>query len=216
MNKNKIFLISVVVIAVVVFGLFALLSKTEKTQEAQIVQTSIDPSLLIREHSPIKGSLDAKVTIVEFLDPECEACRAMHPIMKTLLKEYDGKVRLVIRYMPFHGNSLLAASALEEAKELGKFDEALDKLFERQPEWADHRYPKPELIAVILKEIGISEKQLDNTYLVKKHRGKVDIDEADGAKLGVRMTPTFFVNGEMLSNIGYDPVKQAIEKALAK
>lgn len=216
MNKNKIFLISVVVFAVVVFSFFAFLSKTEKKLETQAAPTSIDSSLLIREHSPIKGPMNAQVTIIEFLDPECEACRAMHPILKTLLKEYEGKVRLVIRYMPFHRNSLLAASALEEAKELGKFDEALDKLFEKQPEWADHSYPKPELIAFFLNEIGIDSKQLDNTYLITKHRAKVEIDQADGAKLGVRATPTFFVNGEMLSNIGYDPIKQAIEKALAK
>ena len=215
MKKNKIFLISVVAFAVIAFGLFTFLSRTEKNEKIDRAQVSVDNSLLIKDHSPSKGSVDAKVTIVEFLDPECEACRAMHPIMKALLQEYEGKVRLVIRYMPFHGNSLFAASTLEEARDAGKFDEALDVLFEKQPEWANHGSPRPELIPIFLREIGIDEKRLESSIVISKHRWKVDMDQSDGEKLGVRATPTFFVNGEMLSQIGYDPVKQAIEKALA-
>lgn len=215
MSKNRIFLVITIALAVVMFGGLIFWSKTSNN-EGSTVDSKIDPSLFIKPHSPIKGSEDAKVTVVEFLDPECEACRAMHPIIKRLLSEYEGKIKFVIRYMPLHGNSRFAAVHLEEAREQGKYDEALDILFERQPEWADHGRPRPDLIPVLLSEIGIDKATLESSNLISKHGWKIDLDQSDGKALGVRYTPTFFVNGEMLSEIGYGPVKQAIEKHLAK
>ncbi len=210
MNKNKIFILVAVIIALVVFGILTL--SNQKSVEASKATTQND-SLLVKPHSPIKGNPDAAVTVVEFLDPECESCRAMHPIMKKLLEEYDGKIKLVIRYMPLHPNSKFASAALEEAREQGRFHEALDLLFEKQPEWGDHHNPRPELISTYLKDLGITGN-LDANALIAKHGSKVDVDQADGVKLGVRYTPTFFVNGVELPEIGYEPVKQAIEIAL--
>lgn len=213
MKNNKVFLLSSLIVAFVFF--LALLVWTKRsTPEIATEQPKVDASLLIKAHSPIKGNADAKVTIVEFLDPECEACRAMHPILKNLMEEYKDNLRLVIRYMPFHGNSKLAAAGLEEAREQGRFDEALDILFARQPEWGDHHHPKPELIPILLAEAGVDKKTLDPSALIAKHGEKIDIDEADGKSVGVRMTPTFFVNGEIQHEIGYEPLKKAIEKAL--
>ncbi len=169
---------------------------------------------LIGAHSPVKGPVSAPVTIVEFLDPECESCRAMHPIVNTVLEEYGDRVRLVIRYMPFHDNSLLAASALEEAREVGKFEEALDVLFENQPIWASHQDPKPELIAPILADLGIQSDRLERDYVIPKHLWKIERDQADGVRLGIQGTPVFFVNGVRLSGLGYGPLKAAIERAL--
>jgi len=214
-KNNKTFLVVVGVLALIAFAGTMFWSKsTDKAVSSS--GPKVDSAILIKEHSPVKGSKDAKVTIVEFLDPECEACRAMHPIIKTLMGEYDGKIKLVIRYMPLHGNSRIAALSLEEAREQGKYDEALNTLFERQPEWADHAQPRPEMIPVLLGQLGISKLTLESSTLNSKHGWKVDLDQADGEKAGVRFTPTFFVNGEMLNEIGYGPVKQAIDKALAQ
>jgi protein-disulfide isomerase len=78
-------------------------------------------SPLVRLDSPTLGPADAPVTLVEFLDPECESCSAFYPTVKRILKDYDGKVRLVVRYMPFHHNSTLAATFTEAAGEQGKY-----------------------------------------------------------------------------------------------
>ncbi len=171
--------------------------------------------LLVRAHSPTKGPDSAPVTIVEFLDPECESCRAMHPIVNDVLAEYRDRVRLVIRYMPLHQSSVLAAASLEEARELGKYDAALDVLFEKQPTWGSHQEPKPELIATYLAELGIDPARLQREYVVPKHLWKIERDQADGQALGVRGTPEFFVNGVRLSELGYRPLKQAIDRALS-
>jgi protein-disulfide isomerase len=214
MKNNKTFLLVVLAVGGSIFLGLALFSKNQSAHVTEGAK-KLDLAIFVKPHSPVKGLADAKVTVVEFFDPECEACRAMHPIMAALISEYGGKVRFVMRYMPFHSSSRYAISALEEARELGKFDDALDVLFERQPEWGDHSNPRPELIAVYLEKLGIKKSLLDEAYLIPKHKWKIDLDQADGIQLGIRVTPTFFVNGQPLAEIGYDPIKSAIEDALA-
>ncbi|MCG7605741.1 thioredoxin domain-containing protein, partial [Halomonas sp. MM17-34] len=75
---------------------------------------------LVRSHSPILGREDAPVTIVEFFDPACEACRAFYPLTKSILETYPEKVRLIVRYTPFHGDvSDKAIRVLEVARRQG-------------------------------------------------------------------------------------------------
>ncbi len=208
--NNKKFLIISVLVAIVGFTALSFYNSNSKSNRNE----AVDSDVLIKPHSPSKGIATAPVTIVEFLDPECESCRAMHPIVQNLLKEYEGKVRLVIRYMPFHRNSMFVSTALEEAKEQGKFEEALNILFENQPIWGDHHNPRPELIPGYLEAVGIPKQTLDPGALLSKHQSKIEIDRKDGELLGISSTPTFFVNGVKLETIGYEPIKQAIEKAL--
>lgn len=214
MKSNKIFIAVILVFAAVVFaGVKWFSDKETSAQKSEV--TVVDQSLLIKDHSPIKGAANAKVTLVEFLDPECEACRAMHPIVKQLLSEYEGQLRVVVRYLPFHGNSMYAAAAIEEAREQGKFDEALDTLFLNQPAWGSHAHPQPELIVTYLSEIGVDKKSLEKDKVIAKHGWKIDQDAADGKVVGANRTPTFFVNGKILDQIGYLPLKTAIDAELA-
>jgi len=211
MKKNKLFIIASVFIITALFGAAIFFKKEEPKPETS---TRANPTNLIREHSYAKGPSDAKVTIVEFFDPECEACRAMHPVMDQLYKEYSGKIRIVYRYTPFHANSLYASSALEEAKEHGKFEEALTELFENQPTWGDHHNPRPELISGYMEKLGLQRNLFEKDAVISKHKSKIEIDQKDGNELLVQQTPTFFVNGKKLYNIGYDFIKMAIDESL--
>jgi protein-disulfide isomerase len=189
----------------------------EREQQAAAAQSpAADPALLVRPDSPSKGPRDAQVTIVEFLDPECEACRAMHPIVSRVMAEYEGRVRLVVRYVPLHRNSLLAASALEAAGEQGRYWEMLEVLFANQPVWGDHHAPRPELIPDYARQIGLDMAAFEPSYQGIKHRAKVERDRADAERLGVRGTPTFYVNGRRLEQLGYGPLRALIEEELAK
>jgi protein-disulfide isomerase len=172
-------------------------------------------SVYVRPHSHFIGPADAKVTIVEFLDPECETCRAMYPMVKQVMAEFQGKARLVIRYMPFHQNSLFAASALEAAAEQKKYWELLEAMFAAQPMWADHHHPRPELIPEIAKQAGLDMDAFNQALSKPAHKQKVEIDQADGKTLGVNGTPTFFVNGKMLQQLGYEPLRALVAQELA-
>ena len=202
--------------AVVLVAAFLIGANWYRSEEtAQAEQTAVQGSdRLVRPHSPTLGLATAPVTLVEFLDPECEACGAMHPIVKQLMREFDGRLRLVVRYMPFHPNSAYAASLLEGAREQGKYWELMDVFFARQHEWAGHAAPRPELLAGYARDLALDMRQIGATGTSAETERRIKQDAEDGAALGVTRTPTFFVNGKPLPEIGYEPVRAAIEAAL--
>ena len=202
-------------LGVVAFAALALMLGGSTSREPAGASAPAGSDALVRAHSPIKGRADAPVTIVEFLDPECESCRAMYPIVESILAEYAGRVRLVVRYVPLHSSSVLAAASLEEARELGKYEEALEVLFAKQPTWGSHHDPRPELIAQYLADIGIDPARLRAEVVIPKHRSKIEQDAADAAALGVSRTPVLFVNGARLATLGYGPLRRAVEAALS-
>ena len=215
MNKNRMFLIGSAALLVGVFGGRAYFDRNQAAENAAPAYR-VDNAKLVRAHSPIKGNKDAPVTIVEFLDPECESCRAMQPITDALLDEFSGRIRIVIRYLPLHPNSAYASAALEETREIGKYEEALNLFYSRQPQWASHHDPKPEFISKYLIELGIDKKKTGEEYLVSKHKPKLALDLQDAKDLGLQQTPTFFVNGRLLSELGYQALKREIGKELAE
>jgi len=170
---------------------------------------------LIRPHSPTLGPANAPVTVVEFLDPECESCAAMHPIMKRVLKEFDGRMRLVIRYMPLHGNSVYASSLLEAAHEQNKYWELMDAIFARHPEWASHHAPRPDLLVAYAAQVGIDADRLRTAASAPDIRQRIQQDATDGQALGANRTPTIFVNGVALDRLGYEPLRAAVAAALS-
>lgn len=216
MKGNKAFLVVTALVVLAVFGAAAYVMRAKQTPDANFDPVRADASLLVAAHSYVKGPADAKVTIVEFLDPECEACRGVHSIVKRVMTEYEGKVKLVVRYMAFHKNADFAAATLEEAREAGKYEEALDLLFEKQPEWGSHHAPRPELIPGYLETLGLKASALKRETVLAKHGSKIQKDMEDGRKLGVDSTPTFFVNGRTLYQLGYAPLKALIDEELAR
>lgn len=218
MRRDVLVVVAIAVVAVVALVIGARVYRGAQEQERQAAAAAappVDPDRLVRPDSPSKGPRDAPVTIVEFLDPECEACRAMYPLVERVMREYEGKVRLVVRYVPLHANSALAASALEAAGEQGRYWDMLEALFLHQPEWGDHHQPRPERIPDYAREIGLDMEAFLPSFQGIKHRAKVDRDRADAEALGVRGTPTFYVNGRLLERLGYEPLKAAVEEALA-
>lgn len=178
---------------------------------------------LVRPDSPTLGAADAKVTIVEFLDPECESCRAFNPTVKKILKDYDGKVRLVVRYMPLHPNSLSAATFTEAAGEQGKYWQAQEMLFQKQPEWGTkHGAPSGEqadintLFKKYAVELGLDTNKMDAAFAENRYAAKLERDKKDGQALGVMQTPTIFVNGRQLARLYEADLKSLIEEELKK
>jgi protein-disulfide isomerase len=171
-------------------------------------------ALLIRPHSPTQGPAQAPVTIVEFFDPECEACRAMYPIVKQVMADFDGRVRLVIRYMPLHRNSVYAATLLEAARAQNKYWEFLEVVLARQPEWADHAAPRPELLMTYAPLAGLDAARLQTASADPQIRARIEQDTRDGTALGANRTPTFFINGRPLLRLGYAELRAAVQAEL--
>ena len=205
--------VPILVIAVVAALFFGSQSAPRTSARPSLPAGSGQAGQLVYADSPTLGPADAPVTLVEFLDPECEACRAWYPIVKQVLDDYGSDLRLVIRYVPGHGNSALAIVALEEARDQGRFWEMLEYLFEKQPVWGEKQEPQDDAFVQYGSDIGLDVQALTSA-LANPDYQIAQRDAADGEALGVRGTPTFFVNGSMVEDQSERGLRAAIEAAL--
>lgn len=157
---------------------------------------------LFRDHAPIIGPADAKVTIIEFFDPSCEACRAMYPYVKQIMAAHEGKVRLVLRYAALHPGSDEAVRILEASRKQDKFQVVLDALIEKQPEWAQDGSPKLERAWQIAGEVGLDLTKARADGALPEVDAVLTQDAADVQAVELRGTPTFYVNGKPLLELG--------------
>jgi len=172
---------------------------------AEVALVALSPelaALLIRPHSPVIGAAKAPVTVVEVLDPACEACRAFAPVVRQLLFLYPEDVRVVVRFADFHPGSEEAIRLLEAARMQGKFEPMLDALFEKQEEWSSHSAPNPARIWDIAKEAGVNVAKARTDARAASVDKVLELEAGDLAALKVERTPTFFVNGKPLLNFG--------------
>jgi len=218
--KNKPFYIAILIVSLFL-GIFIYFKQSKSPNQAGAdLQTSnyrvvpLEASLLVKPHSITKGPAQAKVTLVEFLDPECESCAATYPFVKDLMKEFENDVKIVVRYMTYHQNSKYVANILEGARSENKYWETLSLLFSTQNEWANHHMPKPELIPEILKPLKLNMSKIISDAKAGQYDQQITEDFEDGKKAGVRGTPTFFVNGQMVDDISYESLRNAIRSQL--
>lgn len=214
--KKDIKLVVFPLIALVIFGgLLAFFNKKDSsTTEASAPSTP--QANLYREGNYTKGPENAKVTVLEFFDPECEGCAAFHPILQKILAEYPNDVKLVARYMLFHGNSYPAALALEGAGKQGKYWEMYATLLERQNEWSHQEGSVTSTFEKFAKEMNLNIAEFNKSYDDLTFQAALARDVSEGKLLGVRGTPTFFINGQILMNLSYNDLKAAIDRELAK
>lgn len=181
------------------------------------VATAPTAALLVRDHSPVFGPPNAPVTIVEFFDPACETCRAFHPVVKEILDDFKGQVRVVLRYAAFHQGSDEVVKMLETARSQGVFEPVLEAVLAAQPEWASHGSPNLSRAWAAAESAGLdvdrARQSLNSPAILDTAR----LDANDIATLGIRKTPTFFVNGKPLPSFGmqqlYDLVQQEVRAA---
>ena len=215
--------IKILAVIGIIIVIAAIMGTSYYRKSKQGERTSTEPdSRLVRPDSAALGPANAPVTLVEFLDPECESCRAFNPVIKQILKEYEGRLRLVVRYMPLHPNSRLAAAFTEAAGEQGKYWEMQEILFRQQPEWGErHGQPAPapqETPTVLFEryaaEIGLDLEKVKKSVAQNQFAAKIERDLQDGQSLGVSRTPTFFVNGRRLMRFSREDLKALIDEEL--
>lgn len=185
--------------------------------EAPVQLTPELVARLERPHSPVLGAKKARVTVVEVLDPACEACRAFAPIVEQLLFLYPEDVRVVVRFANFHPPSQEAIRLLEAARQQGKFHESLNALFEKQEEWANHSAPQPGRVWDIAGQVGVDVAKARRTANEPGVNKLLSEEAEDLVALKVERTPTFFVNGKLLVDFGpkqlFALVKEEVDKS---
>jgi protein-disulfide isomerase len=195
-----------------------------ETALSERLRTGAKVQMLLREpvppvinvsasNGPARGDATAAVTIIEFTDFQCAACGAMYPVMEDVLKSYGNRVRFVIRDYPLttlHPNAFRAAQAASAAQAQGKFWEYIDILFRNQSTLDADSLKK------YATQIGLDRKRFDLEFESGKYDADIRRDIEDGELYGVEGTPTIFINGVMLTELGADSLRAAIERAFAK
>jgi len=197
------------------FALATYLYRSQQAERIGALAAAVD-SPLERPHSRGKGPANAKVVLVEFFDPACETCRIFDPYVKKLLAEHPKKVRLVLRYAPFHQGSDTMVKILEAAGLQDRFWETLQVMYETQPQWASHHHPQPDKIWQFLPRAGVDVDRARRDAQDPKFAEIIEQDLADGRALDVRKTPQFFVNGKPLLNFGYDQLRSLLNTEVAE
>ncbi|MFN3302145.1 MAG: DsbA family protein [Roseateles sp.] len=215
MNRRALFVGLTAAGAVAAFATGAVFYQRGEQQQASR-QASASFDVMVREHSPVMGPSDAPVTIVEFFDPACEACRAFYPFVKQTLAAFPRDVRLVMRYVPFHQEpSVVGVQILEAARRQDKFEAVLEALLRDQPVWASHQSPSPSRAWDSAKAAGLDLEQAKAFVDTGVTSKLLEQDVADLKQVGVRATPTFFVNGKPLTQVDpqtlHDLVKSEVE-----
>jgi len=217
--QNKI-LISIVAILALISGLFFFMGSDDNNSENLSLDASnmmLEGSAFERAYSPVMGAVNAPVTIVEFFDPSCEACRAFHPVVKKILGEFPGQVRLVLRYATFHKGSEEIVRMLEASRLQGVFEPVLEVLLNRQPEWAIHGNPRLDKAWDFAEQAGL-DVEVAKKAMFSDEINQILVQEKEDIKaLKVSRTPTFYVNKKPLPKFGgqelYELVLSEVEAA---
>jgi protein-disulfide isomerase len=189
----------------------------ENLREKHHVQVALEPPELprieVEAKGPSRGPSGAPVTIVEFSDFQCPFCGREYPVIDKLMKEYDGKVRLVFRHYPldFHPFAAKAAEAGACAADQNKFWELHDKMFSNQGKLA------VEDLKGYAKTVGVDPAKFDKCLDSGEKKQQVEADQKAGTDAGVNGTPAFFVNGVFINGaVPYEQIKQAVDRELKK
>ncbi len=202
-----------VVVLVVAFVFGSSYYKGKQAEKIGFMAQEND-ELFVRDYSQTLGSDEAKVYLVEFMDPACETCAAFSPFVKQIVNRNAGKIKLVLRYAPFHDGADYFVKILEAAKRQGKYWETLDIMYKTQPYWASHHDPQPDKIWQFLPRAGVDVAQIRKDMNDPAIARIIDQDMADAETLGVRKTPGFFVNGKPLQTFGSQQLLQLIQSEL--
>jgi len=206
---NKILVISAVLgLLMIVLGTLAYMSGPAKRSPVA------EHSALVRSHSPSFGDAGAKVHIVEFFDPACDTCRSFYPFVKQMIAANPGRIRLSIRYAPFHKGSDQVVRLLEASRRQGKYWETLEALLAAQSQWVVQHTARLDLAWNAIEGAGLQMHKLKEDMSSPELAGVIQQDLQDAVALNVTKTPEFFVNGRPMPSFGYEQLKTLVEQAL--
>ncbi|MDG2131818.1 MAG: thioredoxin domain-containing protein [Fuerstiella sp.] len=170
---------------------------------------ALPSELKLNPDDHLEGDAAAAVVLVEYLSLQCPSCAAGHPDVQQLLTNNPSDVVVVRRHLPLHTStggpfqhSFEAALAAEAAGRQGMFDQMVDQLFSRQSEW-DNSFTSEQVQAVFediaVNTLGLNLTTFNADMSDQVLTDRVNRDIADAGALGVSGTPTFFLNGQVMS-----------------
>lgn len=205
---NKIIFWLLIILALILGG-YKLVKWVNTPQEQ-----GVPASVTLGEDEWSKGNPVAEVTLIEYSDFQCPACKTYYPLIKRLSEEKKDELRIVYRHLPLvsiHKNSIASAKAAEAAGRQGKFWEMHDQLFDKQDDWSDDSSPEDKFESYA-SELGLYLEKFKSDYESSEVENDVNSDLRAANSLRLNSTPSFILNGRKIENPrGYDDLKKIIE-----
>lgn len=211
-------LIGAVVVVILAALTATVLIQDEVTETAETEQSIAAEyaAALESDHAPTLGDPDARVHIVEFLDPACETCALFFPMVKQWMNEVPGKLRLSVRHVPFHKGSDYAVRVLEASREQGKYWETLEALLTSQRQWTQNHTVLQDRIIPAIADVGLDVDKLMDDMNRMDVMVRMERDQKDAITLQVRATPEYYVNGRPLPSFGREQLATLVREELEK
>ncbi|WP_407835929.1 DsbA family protein [Streptomyces sp. DSM 116496] len=218
LKKNLVVVAALLAVFGAAFGTFLLVKEGDSAGAAQALPAPGEAQVVREDSHRLTSPQRSELTIVEFLDFECEACGAVHPTVERLRQEYGDRVTFVARYfpMPGHSNSRTAAVAVEAAAQQGKFEDMYRKMFATQKEWGELKNSQADVFRGYAQQLGLDMGKFDAAVKNPATEDRVRADQRDGMGLNVQGTPTFFLDGRRIQTPRtYEAFKAVIDERLA-
>ncbi len=216
-TETKVLGVILLLTAVLLFGGIFFLSRGNSSTSPQTIESTTVSQIDYSKGEKI-GSDSAKVKVVEFSDLECPACLAAEPSVKSIRTSYKpDQVQLIYRHFPLpqHTHSSTVAALAEAAGKQGKFWEMHDKLFDTQSQWSAMGDATPFFMDLV-KQLELNENEIKQDMGNPAVKARIEDDVAEGNRLGINQTPTFFVNGHKLNMKSFDDLNTAVANELKK
>ena len=174
--------------------------ETAQPAPVQLPQRAVPPAQrrvtdVSIEGAPVRGPEDAPITIVEFSDFQCPFCSRVHPTLARLLTTYPESVRLVFKHntLPMHPEAPLAHRASIAAAEQGQFWEMHDLII------VNIRDLSRGTLMSYARELDLDLAKFASDMDSEQVSSLLDRDIAESERLGITGTPTFLINGKLVS-----------------
>jgi protein-disulfide isomerase len=203
----------IALIAVLAIGVLSLLYFTKNQTEPDSAAPISSEPMPIQPSDHSAGNKESKTILIEYSDFQCPACGAYYSTLKQLKNELGDSFAFIYRHFPLpqHQNAELAAQSAEAAAKQGKFWEMHDKLFENQSSWSPVSQKDAEKsFADYAESLGLDINQFKEDAESAEVKKKIADDKKSGERALVNATPSFFLNGVLISPKNYDEFKQLI------
>jgi len=191
----------------------------------ELEDVSADPfkaiaAKITTQGKPVRGPKDAKVTIVEYSDFQCPYCARAHQTMsEQVMKEYDGKVKLVYKNYPLPFNPWAEPAAVAAACAFDQDPDAFWKLYDYF--FINQQQLNPQNVkekaTEALKGTKVNMEKWNDCVDNKKTLERIKADMAEGQAVGVSGTPAFIINGRKISGAQpFQNFKAVIDDELAR
>ncbi len=210
---NKQFFAVIVVIILAFVGVIALTGKKDNnggSGNSQAAQAS----------NHVVGKTDSKVSLVEYGDFQCPACKSYYPLVKQIKETYGDRISFQFRNYPLtqiHPNAFLGSRAAEAAGKQGKFFEMHDLLYENQDSWSSASSPN-SILEGYAQQLSLNMDQFKTDFSSAAVADTINADTRAGQALGANSTPTFVLNGKKIDKnpTNIDDFNKLIDEALAQ